>query len=142
MGQMQITIGQLSRRTGVTIETIRYYERTGVTPKARRTKNGRRVYAAPDVRRLAFVRHARELGFDMPVIRTLLALQGEPDASCEDIAHIARDQLQAIHGRIKRLQVLRAELDRVMKACAGGRVADCRIIEALSQPTKSRAPFA
>jgi DNA-binding transcriptional MerR regulator len=135
---MRIAIGQLSRRTGVNIETIRYYERIGLLPKARRAHNGRRLYADPDVRRLAFVRHARELGFDMPAIRTLLTLQQETDTSCEEIAHIARDQLAAIHDRIKRLGVLRTELARIVKTCAGGRIAECRIIEALSQPTKGR----
>lgn len=135
---MHFTIGQLSRHTGVNIETIRYYERIGLLPKARRTENGRRCYADRDMRRLAFVRHARQLGFDMPAIRTLLTLQEVPEASCEEIANVAREQLAAIQARIKRLQMLRTELARIMKACAGGRVADCRIIEALSEPTKGR----
>jgi DNA-binding transcriptional MerR regulator len=134
---MAITIGQLSQRTGVNIETIRYYERIWLMPKARRAPNGRRVYADADARRLTFVRHARGLGFDMPAIRTLLTLQEEPEASCEEIANIARDQLAAIQDRIKRLQMLRTELARVVRACACGRVADCRIVEALSQPDKS-----
>jgi DNA-binding transcriptional MerR regulator len=135
---MHIAIGQLSLRTGVNIETIRYYERIGLMPKARRAHNGRRLYGDLDVGRLAFVRHARDLGFDMPVIRALLALQQDPNASCEEIAHIAREQLATIHDRMTRLAVLRTELARIMKACAGGRVAECRIIEALSRPVRAK----
>jgi DNA-binding transcriptional MerR regulator len=135
---MQIAIGQLSGRTGVNIETIRYYERIGLVPKARRARNGRRVYDNPDLHRLAFVRHARQLGFDIPAIRILLALQEQSDAPCEGIAHIAREQQVVIQDRIKRLQMLNTELARVIKACAGGRVADCRIVEALSRPMKGR----
>lgn len=134
---MYIAIGQLSLRTGVNIETIRYYERVGLMPKARRAQNGRRLYTDSDVVHLTFVRHARDLGFDMTVIRALLALQQDPNSSCEEVAHIAREQLEAIHDRIKRLAVLRTELARIMKACAGGRVAECRIIEALSRPVRA-----
>ena len=66
-------IGTLSKQSGVHIETIRYYERAGVLPKARRAANGRRVFDQQDVRRLAFIRHARELGFELASVRALLA---------------------------------------------------------------------
>ena len=76
-------IGDLSRQAGVNIETIRYYERIGVLPKPARQLNGRRTYSPVDAERLGFIRHARELGFDLPSIRILLALQERPEASCE-----------------------------------------------------------
>lgn len=134
---MHVMIGQLSRRAGVNIETIRYYERIGLLPKVRRASNGRRLYADPDLRRLAFVRHARDLGFDIPAVRALLKLQEKPDAPCGEIAHAARGQLVTIEVRIKHLRALRTELARIVKACGGGRVADCRIVESLSQPKGS-----
>jgi len=127
------TIGLLSRRTGVNIETIRYYERIGLIAPPPRTASGRRVFGQDEERRLAFIRHARELGFDIATIRDLLALQGMPEASCSDVSRLAKSQLRAVESRIKRLMVLQAELARMIRRCAGGRVANCRIIEALTE---------
>lgn len=125
-------IGVLSRRTGVNIETIRYYERIGLIPPPPRTDSGRRLYGVEDVRRLAFIRHARELGFDIAAIKTMLALQGAPDASCKKVSQIATDQLAAVESRIQRLLGLRSELSRMIKDCENGKVATCRIIEVLA----------
>ena len=133
------TIGTLSKRTGVNIETIRYYERTGLMDAPPRTPSRRRLFDDRAVRQLAFIRHARELGFDVPTVRTLLALQNLPDGSCEDVTRIAQEQLLAVRSRIARLQVLRAELDRVVRYCSGGRMADCRIIEALTVGMATKA---
>jgi DNA-binding transcriptional MerR regulator len=127
-----MAIGALSKRTGVNIETIRYYERVGVLPKARRQESGRRCYAEADVRRLAFIRHARELGFELSSVRTLLALQNDPDSSCRVASEIASPQLALVTRRIERLAVLREELARMVQGCSNGRIADCRVIEALT----------
>ena len=129
---MMFTIGTLSKRTGVNIETIRYYERTGLIDAPPRTPSKRRLFDEHAVHQLAFIRHARELGFDMATVRALLALQSLPDAPCADVTRMAKDQLVAVETRIARLQVLRAELARIIRCCAGGRMADCRIIEALT----------
>ncbi|WP_163277745.1 MerR family transcriptional regulator, partial [Klebsiella aerogenes] len=91
----------------VNIETIRYYERIGLMPKPGRTEGGRRSYDVADVQQLAFIRHARELGFEIATIRTLLALREMPDASCEEISRIAQDQLAAVDDRIVRLMGLK-----------------------------------
>jgi DNA-binding transcriptional MerR regulator len=125
-------IGDLSRAAGVNIETIRYYERIGVLPKATRQVNGRRTYSQDDARRLGFIRHARDLGFDLADVRTLLALQEQPEASCEDASRIAQAQLEAVENRIAKLQSLRAELSRMLTECQNGVVAECRVIEALN----------
>jgi DNA-binding transcriptional MerR regulator len=127
-----IPIGELSRRTGVHIETIRYYEREGVLPKARRTEGGRRYYGDVDVRRVGFIRHARDLGFDIAAVRVLLALQETPGANCEEVSVLARAQLVAVESRITKLRALSDDLNRMIDACAGGCVADCRIIDALA----------
>ena len=125
-------IGDLSRQTGVNIETIRYYERIGVLPKPARQPNGRRTYSPADAERLGFIRHARELGFDLPSIRILLALQERPEASCEDASRIAQEQLEAVESRIARLLLLQDELARMVSECRRGRVSECRVIEALA----------
>ncbi|XNY09553.1 MerR family transcriptional regulator (plasmid) [Sinorhizobium meliloti] len=127
-----ISIGTLSKRTGVNIETIRYYERIRLIPPPARTDSGRRLYEIEDVRRLTFIRHARDLGFDITAIKTMLALQGVPEASCEQISRIATDQLNAVENRIRRLSGLKAELIRMIEECNNGKVETCRIIEVLA----------
>lgn len=125
-------IGDLSKETGVNIETIRYYERIGVLPKPARQSNGRRSYGEADAQRLGFIRHARDLGFDLASIRILLALQEQPEASCEDASRIAAEQLETVESRIARLLNLRSELSRMVTECRRGVVAECRVIEALA----------
>lgn len=129
-----ITIGTLSKRTGANIETIRYYERIKLVPAPPRTESGRRLYGAEDIRRLTFIRHARDLGFDIAAIKTMLALQEMPDASCQQVTQIATDQLEAVESRIRRLLGLRTELTRMIEECDNGKVATCRIIEVLADP--------
>lgn len=126
-----ITIGTLSERTGINIETIRYYERIRLIPPPPRTESGRRLYGAEDIRRLTFIRHARDLGFDIATIKAMLALQGVPEAPCEQVSRIAINQLKAVESRIKRLRGLRTELTKMIKECGNGKVATCRIVEVL-----------
>jgi len=127
-----MSIGTLSKRSGVHIETIRYYERAGVLPKARRAANGRRIYGNEDAGRLGFIRHARELGFELVSVRALLALQEKPELSCKAASELASAQLAAVESRLSRLTVLRDELKRMVRACKNGRVVDCRVIDALT----------
>lgn len=129
-----VTIGALSRRTGVNIVTIRYYERIGLLPAPPRTASGRRLYEASAQHRLAFVRHARDLGFGIAAVRALLALRDHPGVPCGEASRIAADQLAAVEERIARLLALKDELGRMVGTCANGRSADCRIIEALARP--------
>lgn len=124
-------IGDLSRRSGVNIETIRYYERAGVLPPPARLENGRRQYGDGDAQRLGFIRNARELGFDLASVRILLALQEQPEASCSDASRIAQDQLEKVNSRIARLLSLREELTRMVTECERGVVSRCRVIETL-----------
>ena len=128
-----IMIGDLSHRTGTKVNTIRFYEEIGLMPKATRTRSGRRTYTPGDIRRLAFIRHARGLGFSTEEIRSLMALADQPDQDCAEAAHIARRHLQALDQRIAQLNTLRAELGRVAQSCDGGRAADCSVIEAIAE---------
>ena len=126
-----LTIGKLGAAAGVKVPTIRYYEQIGLLPGAERSTGNQRLYARGTQDRLAFIRHARELGFSLDAIRDLLGLSDRPDQSCTQVDAIARAQLQAVKGRIARLQSLKAELERMVDHCAGGRIADCRVIEVL-----------
>jgi DNA-binding transcriptional MerR regulator len=118
----------------VNIKTIRYYERVGVLPRAARSSNGRRSYGDEDACRLTFIRHAREVGFELSAVRELLALQEHPEASCATASCLASNQLAAVESRIARLVALRAELTRMVTECSNGRVSECRVIETLAQP--------
>ena len=81
--------------------------------------------------RLAFIRHARDLGFPLQAIRDLLGMSDRPDLPCAAVDGIAKTQLAAVEGRIARLMALKSELERMIAQCAGGCVADCRVIECL-----------
>ncbi|MEO5619631.1 MAG: helix-turn-helix domain-containing protein [Cypionkella sp.] len=126
-----LTIGKLAAATGVKVPTIRYYEQIGLLPGAERSIGNQRLYARAAQDRLAFIRHARDLGFTLEAIRELLGLSDRPDQSCAEVDAIARAQLGAVEGRIARLQALKTELERMLDHCAGGRIADCRVIEVL-----------
>ncbi len=126
-----LTIGKLGMATGVKIPTIRYYEQIGLLPGAERSTGNQRLYSRAAQDRLAFIRHARDLGFTLEAIRDLLGLSDRPDQSCAEVDNIARAQLQAVEGRIVRLQALKSELERMVDHCAGGRIAECRVIEVL-----------
>jgi DNA-binding transcriptional MerR regulator len=117
------------------VPTIRYYEQVGLLPPPARTDSQRRLYDGTDLRRLAFIRHARELGFEVGAIRTLLSLQDDPSQSCAAADAIARARLEEVEERIDRLVALKAELVRMVEQCARGKVAECRVIETLADQT-------
>ena len=126
------SIGDLSRKSGCKVQTIRYYEQIGLLPLPLRTSGNHRVYGADQASRLAFIVNARELGFPLDSIRALLDLGADPSEPCERINQIAESHLRDVEARLDRLSALKAELERVIGQCAGGQVADCRIVHALS----------
>lgn len=125
-------IGELSKATGTNVETIRYYERIGLLPKPSRTRGNYRDYSPEEVSRLRFVRHARGLGFDIAGIRSLLDLSEHPERDCCEVDRIATSHLASVDSKIRQLDLLRQELDRMLTQCRGGLVADCRILQALA----------
>lgn len=129
-------IGEVAKRTGIKVPTIRYYEGEGLVAPPRRTESGRRLYAEADVRRLSFIRHARTLGFEIDDIRSLLDLSDKPQRPCEEADRIARTHLATVNSRIEQLTRLRSELKRMVAACAGGSVADCRVIDTLADHSR------
>jgi Cu(I)-responsive transcriptional regulator len=126
------TIGDLSQGTGVNVETIRYYERIGLMPKAARSSAGYRLYDDKHRERLGFIRHSRELGFALDDIRELLALSDDPNHSCESADGIARAHLHDVEAKIASLEALRKELKRMVAQCRRDKIADCRVIRALA----------
>ena len=126
-----LTIGKKGEAAGVKVPTIRYYEQIGLLPEPDRSAGNQRLYGQSALDRLAFIRHARELGFPLDAIRDLLSLSDRPDQSCAAADVIARAQLAEVESRLARLTALKGELERMVVQCAGGRIADCRVIEVL-----------
>ncbi|WP_168077320.1 MULTISPECIES: helix-turn-helix domain-containing protein [unclassified Caulobacter] len=126
-----IQIGELSRRTGCNIETIRYYERIGLISAPPR--RGRyRSYGVQDVGRLSFVRRARELGFKLDEVRALLNLAADGQAACAEVRDLAAAHLDDVRSRIADLQRMEQVLAASVKACDMGRDPGCPLIQTLS----------
>ncbi|GBQ27649.1 helix-turn-helix domain-containing protein [Gluconacetobacter azotocaptans] len=126
-----ITIGKLASQTGVHLETVRYYERIGLIPAPRRARNGYRHYRSEDVRRLSFVRRARDLGFDIEEIRTLLALAEPGQSSCDEVRKLAMAHLGDIQSKISDLQRLASLLTASIEQCRGSEVPACPVLDML-----------
>jgi MerR family mercuric resistance operon transcriptional regulator len=101
-----IQIGELSRRTGCNIETIRYYERIGLLREPARSAGRYRVYDTGDVRRLAFIRRARELSFKLDEVRTLLTLSANDEAARADVRELAESHLAEVRAKIADLRAM------------------------------------
>ena len=124
-------IGQAARAAGCKVQTIRYYEEIGLMPRPDRTGGNQRLYPRAAIDRLAFIRHARDLGFSIEAVRELLAMSDRPDMPCDEAEAVVARHLADVTARIARMQALQAELGRMLQRCAGGAIADCRVIEAL-----------
>nr|CAD6421637.1 MerR family transcriptional regulator [Rhizobium sp. Q54] len=126
------SIGDLSRRTGVKVPTIRYYEQMGLIAAAHRSEGNQRRYEKADLERLAFIRHARDLGFDIQAIRDLITLSRHPEMPCAGADRIAEEHLAGVREKIGKLKKLEHELERIVSHCGGHSVEDCYVIRALS----------
>jgi len=132
------TIGEIARRAGVGIDTVRYYERSELLPKPARRASGYREYALSDVRRLCFIRRAKEIGFTLDEIRELLALSSDRERGVRGIKSRAQARLQDTEARIRELQRVRAGLKKLIAACPGhGALESCPILAALATEVPS-----
>ncbi|TMJ56601.1 MAG: helix-turn-helix domain-containing protein [Alphaproteobacteria bacterium] len=128
-----IQIGELSKRTGCNIETIRYYERISLLPAPPRSAGRYRTYDNADVRRLAFIRRARELGFTLDQVRALLALsENDRQGACTEVRELAARHLGEVRAKIADLRALERVLADAVKRCAAAELSACPIIDALS----------
>ena len=127
-----LTIGDLSKTTGVKVPTIRYYEQMGLLSHAERSEGNQRRYSNEERERLAFIRHARDLGLTIDAIRELIVLSQHPERPCHDADRIAAEQLAIVRRKIERLQKLEAELVRITSHCHTDQVRDCYVIRALA----------
>ncbi len=129
-----LTIGQLAKRADVNIETVRYYERRGLVPEPPRIVSGYRQYSDEMVKRILFIKHAKELGFSLKEINELLMLKLDARTSCSEVKNRAEAKIKDIEGKIKTLQRMKKALVKLTKACGGiGPAKECPILEALEK---------
>ncbi len=125
-------IGDLSRATGVDVDTIRYYEKAGLLPPPARAPNGYRAYGTAQLERLAFIRHCRALDMPLAEIARLLDFAARPQADCGDINQLIDAQLARVRARLQSLHALEKQLAALRARCDTGQIAaDCGILQEL-----------
>lgn len=133
MNTHAITIGEAAGRTGVKVPTIRYYEQVGLLPTPRRTAGNHRHYSPEDIRRLLFIRQARDMGFPVASVRALLELRDRPDQSCSDAHRITHMRLLEVTRRIESLTRLREVLETMVGGCGRGIARHCGVLSAIGE---------
>ncbi|NNM78535.1 helix-turn-helix domain-containing protein [Sphingomonas sp. ID1715] len=133
-----LAIGDLSRRTGVNIETIRYFEKVGLIAAPPRTDGGHRSYDESHVRVLRFIRSARELGFAPDEVRAILRLGGPGAAHCDEVREIATHHLERVRAKIADLEELQNLIANAVEHCSGKATPDCAVIDMLQRPERNQ----
>jgi len=129
--KVEFPIGTLARESAVNIETIRYYEKIRVMPKAPRSAGGYRLYAPEHLKRLTFIRRGRELGFSLDELRDLLRLVDGHAYTCAEVRALTLDHVAGIRRKITDLRRLERVMTAVASQCSGRKIPDCPIIDAL-----------
>lgn len=131
--KFMISIGALSQKTHVKIATIRYYEQIGLITPLERTEGNQRRYNGANIDRLAFIKHARALGFSIEAIKALITLQEHSDRTCGEAREISQTHLLEVRRKIDRLERLERELLRITNGCdENGPTDDCYILTSLA----------
>ncbi len=129
-----VTIGQLAARSGVGVETIRFYERKGIITQPARPANGYRKYDDQIAERIRFVQQAQELGFTLKEIKQLLSLRVDPRTSCAKVKSKAEEKIVDIDAKIAALRRMRGALVEITKTCSGaGPTSECPILDSMSK---------
>ena len=132
-----LTIGRVAAAADVNVQTIRYYERRGFFPAARRSPSGYREYGTDAVKRLRFIKHAQQLGFALREIEELLALRVRNGAACEAVERRTRQKIEVVANRIRDLERLRGSLEELAAACRQRRrTEDCPILRVLENDAR------
>lgn len=126
------SIGEMSRRANVKVPTIRYYEQMGLIEAPERSSGNQRRYTKHQLDRLAFIRHARDLGLAISEIRELIELSSDPTKPCAEADRIAVTHLNNVREKIRQLKKLEKELKRITTMCNGNTIGECYVIQALA----------
>lgn len=128
-----MNIGEASRASGVSPKMIRYYEQTGLIPKAARRDSGYRDYAEADVHRLGFIRRARDLGFAVEQIGELLALWSDRSRASADVKALTLGHVEALKAKVVEIEGMIDTLASLAESCHGDDRPDCPIIKGLAE---------
>ena len=127
-----LTIGELARRAGVNVQTIRYYERRNLLPNPRRTESNYRTYLGDTLRRVRFIKSAQQLGFSLKEIQELLSLRASPRSRCAAVRRRSQAKLVDIDEKVRSLEGMRGALSKLVRACSGhGPISECPILDSL-----------
>jgi len=131
-------VGDIAEKVGVNVETLRYYEKIKIMPKPKRMESRYRIYDELDLKRLLFIKRAKELGFTLKEIKELLNLKIESTATCGDVKHLAEHKLTDIEERIKDLKNIKNVLIKLVNQCVCEEVSteECPILEVIEQKIK------
>jgi Hg(II)-responsive transcriptional regulator len=128
------SIGQIAKNSGISVETIRYYEKEGLLEKPQRKESGYRQYNGDAIDRLFFIQQAKELGFSLKEIGELLSIKSDANTVCSDVKHLTEDKLSDIQSKIKMLRRMEKSLKKLVEACPGkAPISDCPILDSLGK---------
>lgn len=132
---INLTIGQLAKKTGVSVDTIRYYEKIGLLEKAKRTAGNYRHYSEQMLSELLFLKHCRELGITLQDIQKLKDMSENPNQTCMEVDHLIDQYLAEVSQKIKNLEHLKQDLTHLKQQCSQHRtIEQCGILKELHQP--------
>ena len=139
-GASTLSVGQLAKRVGLNIQTVRYYEREGLLPEPERTSGGHRLYSEEDILRLQFIQGAKDCGFTLREIADLMQMRDSDIATCTDVRERAKAKLAETEHKLKQMNTLKKHLKKLIADCPGGDVGVdcCNIISDLEKPNRKR----
>jgi MerR family transcriptional regulator, copper efflux regulator len=128
------SIGQVAKRSGISVETIRYYEKEGLLEEPERKESGYRQYQQDAITRLSFIKQGKELGFSLREISELLSIKSDGKNLCHEVKQLAQEKLDNIESKIKMLQRMRKSLKKLVDSCPGqAALNECPILDALEK---------
>lgn len=128
------SIGQVAKQSGVSVETVRYYEKEGLLEVPERKESGYRQFKGDTIARLSFIQQAKKLGFSLKEIGELLSITSDANTVCDDVKQLSQDKLVDIEKKIKMLQQMRKSLKKLIDVCPGqAPINDCPILDALQK---------
>lgn len=127
-----LTIGQVAKNTGITVETVRFYEKQGLLITPSRSDSGYRQYTPDTLKRIRFIQRAKSVGFTLSEINELLTLRKDPKATCTDVKLRALEKIENIDRKLNDLKQIRESLSRLIMNCnSKGHLVECPILEHL-----------
>ncbi|MBN9661640.1 MAG: heavy metal-responsive transcriptional regulator [Acidobacteria bacterium] len=141
-----VQIGKAAQQTGLSVDTIRFYEKEGLLMEPPRSEGGFRLYTARSIEHLQFIRKAQELGFSLSEIRELMLIQDERTEACAHVRDLIAQRLEAVRQKIRNLTTLQEHLEEALTKCsralkddaAGPQHECCPVLESIAHGITSK----